>query len=181
MQRIDREKVVLLLSAYFTVKNCQNNDKVITFNDSYDRSCEQTFAYYDDTSVYIGNEEDIYSIKGTDRKNIYIIDGRYDNDPVMSVCDSYQIRDIRQIRSILRVLVRYEQEYPSLWERTFNSMEREWLMHNICYYLNYESYHTEKVDLNNDNEANYDRIWHIIFNARELMKSDEEESTLSLE
>ena len=74
----------------------------------------------------------------------------------MKIYSSYRIDDRDLRNEILEVLCRYEECYPSPWDRTIESMRLEWLMHNYSYFFNHETNRTEDVDLNNKEEEYYD-------------------------
>ena len=56
---------------------------------------------------------------------------------------------------IIDILLKYEEENPSEWERTRDSMYWEWYFHN--YYCNngVEIERTKDVDLDNNDEKTY--------------------------
>ena len=85
--------------------------------------------------------------------NIYVIDSRYDDDPNMIVYNSYKIKSLEEIKEILKILKEYERQYPSKWERSILSMEYEWIVHNLAYYLNIYPENSKDVDLNNTDEG----------------------------
>ncbi len=59
------------------------------------------------------------------------------------------------MEEIVESLLLQEEEYPSQWERTKNSMIREWLAHNAMHLFGYEIDRTKSVDFNNDDEKTY--------------------------
>ena len=86
----------------------------------------------------------------------------------MSVCNSYNFNKNEDINTIINLLLEYEKQNPSEWNRTFKSMKNEWIIHNICYFLNIQKSRTEQVDFDNSDEAvylNYLRIIKEIFNT----------------
>ena len=87
--------------------------------------------------------------------DIYIIDDRKSLNPDMAICDSHKIRDKKFMNEIIDLLLEYEKENPSNWNRTKESMINEWIMHNISYDLDFKRESTERVDLDNKDEKKY--------------------------
>ena len=48
-------------------------------------------------------------------------------------------------------------------------MKNEWFIHNLCYYLGLETHRTSEVDLDNNDEENYQDLLAII---RALLNDD---------
>lgn len=179
-----RKKSIFLLLLYvtilFNIKNIQKKPKI---NIEYSKKYEDTinpYAYYGNRSIYIGSEEDITKIKDRNDDNIYIADNRFQDNSSMSIIDSYKIVDINDINNILNVLIKYEQDYSSDWDRTFYSMKLEWIAHNICYYLNYEKDRTGNVDLDNNDEEKYNNILCVLFRLKDIidLERENEEKTI---
>ena len=59
------------------------------------------------------------------------------------------------MEEVIESLLYYEEEYPSDWNRTKNSLMREWIFHNLGYYLGINLDRTTDVDLNNADEMTY--------------------------
>ena len=74
----------------------------------------------------------------------------------MRIYDSYKIDDKDRRNDILEVLCLYENMYPSDWNRSLESMRLEWFMHNLGHDFNYKKDHSDHVDLNNEDEDDYD-------------------------
>jgi len=117
-----------------------------------DRS--KAFASYSGGYVYIGDRTIRPSID-LEEGDVFVIDSRYDDEPDMKICDSYLVRSKKQRREILEILCLYEECYPSQWNRTLESMELEWTIHNLSYDLNYERNSSTDVDLDNKDEDKY--------------------------
>ena len=155
----NKKKALLLLWTYivlfFTPKVKNNTKNEIVYNDNY--IYEQTpYASYKDKLIYICGVEYIKNNKNIDNTdNIYIIDDRRDKDSDMSICNSYQIKSIQEINTLINLLIEYENNDPTIWQRSFKSMKNEWIIHNICYYLNIEKDRTKQVDFINDDEITY--------------------------
>ena len=94
----------------------------------------------------------------------------------MSICNSNQIKNRNDQIEILKIILEYENKYPSNWNRNLDSMMNEWIIHNICYELNLEKPRTEQVDLDNNDEKKYSFIFHLVLNAiNELNTNDNKE------
>lgn len=117
-----------------------------------DSSC--AYARYKDGLIYIGDEEYILGLSPLEH-DILVIDKRDSDNPDMKVISSYQIDDPLIRKNIIEVLQEYEKENPSLWDRTTESMEVEWSMHNIFYQLDYEKERSSDVDFDNEDEEIY--------------------------
>ena len=118
---------------------------------------EEYFANYSKGKVYIGNKEFIDNLTDIKDNDILIIDNRDGEDPNIRILSSYKITDSNVRDEILEILLEYESIYPSSWERSFDSMRVEWLIHNMLYYLNYQKNRTQDVDFNNKDEKTYQK------------------------
>ena len=146
-----RKKAFALLVIYSLIifkLNSRRNIKV-NYNEEYDKYSEGCFACINDKNIFIVEDKD----GAYDDNNIYVIDSRYDNDPNMIVYNSYKIKSLDEIKEILKILKEYERQYPSEWERSILSMEYEWIVHNLAYYLNIYPDSSKDVDLNNADEG----------------------------
>ncbi len=115
------------------------------------------FACYSCGNVYIGTRTYLCSLPNITEDDILVEDQRFDRqDPNMKIYSSYRISDKDIRNEILEILCRYEECYPSPWDRTIESMRLEWLMHNVSYFFNHEQNRTGDVDLNNNEEEYYD-------------------------
>ena len=120
-----------------------------------DESCQE-FACYSQGRIFIGNKSFLARLKNLREGDILVLDQRDGDDPNMKIISSCDInnKDIRN--EILEVLCRYEEMYPSKWDRTIESMRLEWLMHNLSYDFNNQQHRTKDVDLNNGDQDYYD-------------------------
>ena len=173
---MDRKKkafIILLsyLTILFTLKSFNNKGKNITYNSEHE-TYNSPYAYYGNTEIYIGKEDDINLIRDENDGNIYIVDERYEDDPSLSIYDSYRIKRISEIKDVLEVLMQYEKEYPTEWDRSLSSLEKEWVAHNICYYLGYERNRTGHVDLDNNDEDRYHSLLQILVKLREEVENE---------
>ena len=171
----NEKKALLLLWTYIVIfltpktKQTKDNGHIV-YNDNYLKA-ETPYATYNSKDIYI--VDDLQEIT-TDNTNIYIIDNRDEQDPNISIYNSYQFKRLDDIDNILNLLIEYEHQYPSNWHRTLKSMKNEWLIHNICYFFNIQKSRTEQVDFNNDDEKIYLNYLKII---KEIMDTNNGELT----
>ena len=152
-----KKKAILLLYSYLlmllTPKTNAKPKEDITYNIEYNINNNNLFASYNNKEIYIGKKNIL--IPDEDDINIYIYDARNNQNPDMAIHNSYRITKIEDIDKILKIITEYEKMYPSNWNRTISSMKNEWIIHNICYYLNIEQDRTKEVDLDNMEEEKY--------------------------
>lgn len=143
--------IVLLLTNY------ENDYK---YNPQYEIVDEagSEFARYRNGKVFIGTRAYLYSVREEIEENdIIVLDQRYNiSDPNMKIISSYKINDKEIRNEILEIICKYEEKYPSRWDRTIESMRLEWFMHNISYIFKNEIDRTKDVDLDNNEERYYD-------------------------
>lgn len=152
------KKALLILSTYFTIlltMKLSEKDYDVEYNDNYEIGCDDIYATCNDKKIYIGDESYIESIRDICSNNIYIIDSRDANEPDMKICSSYSIINNKEKSEILDLLLKYESDYPSDWNRTKESMYNEWIIHNICYFISIKRERTETVDLDNKDENKF--------------------------
>ena len=115
------------------------------------------FGCYSCGYIYIGTKTYLNSLTNITENDILVEDQRFSKDPNMKIYSSYRIDDKDIRNEILEVLCKYEECYPSPWDRTIESMRLEWLMHNISYIFDHQTHRTQDVDLNNAEEEYYDQ------------------------
>ena len=106
-------------------------------------------------TIYIGDEEYLNSIDSLKKNDLLVLDSRSDTDPDLKVIDAYKIDDPIIRDEILEGLLFYEEIFPTDWERSLNSMRREWYVHHTLYVLGYQVDRTKDVDFNNNDEKVY--------------------------
>ena len=174
MKKLDqKKKAILLLYSYiiilFTPKFKSNKQETkVTYNTTYQLESDCLFATYNDKNLYIAKQECIDNLETDNPNNIYIIDNRESDNPNMTICNSHQIKNRNEQIEILKILLEYEKEYPSNWNRSIESMINEWIIHNICYNLDLETHRTEQVDLDNNDEKKYSFILNLTLNSIEI-------------
>ena len=129
---------------------------ILTCSCSNSNSEKLYYAKYSKGNVYIGDADFLNNLDNLNPEDILILDYRFQDDPVLKVYNSYSILDSNEIDEILEIIKKYEEEYPSEWDRSIDSMKNEWLMHNFLYFLNYRQENTKDVDFNNADEKVYE-------------------------
>ena len=115
------------------------------------------FGCYSCGYIYIGNKAYLNSLTNIGENDILVEDQRFTEDPNMKIYSSYRIDDKDLRNEILEVLCRYEECYPSPWDRTIETMRLEWTMHNLSYFFGNQTNRTRDVDLDNNEEEYYDK------------------------
>ena len=127
------KRIYLLIASYliilFSVKNhTPYKTPKITYNNSFNIEYDNTYATYYNKEIIIGSKDYIKSIGEYNDNTIYIIDERDGDDPDMSIYDSYKIFNAKTRKDILNILLEYEDNNPTKWDRTYKSMYNEWLL-----------------------------------------------------
>lgn len=141
--------IILLLSVPVTGIALEKHDKSFVKNEDRKNDVNKPYGYVGNEAIYIGEYEENFKLSDND---IIIRDHRTSDDPNFIIVDSYKIKNSIERLEILKLLLEYNKEYTSDWDRSLISMDIEWLIHNICYELDYEVNKTKDVDLNNADE-----------------------------
>lgn len=150
----NKRKIIILLSIYLAlllspkVKSDSKNNEIIHENN-------YSYINYDDKKIIIVNKDYFDYVYDKESNNIYIIDYRNNKNSNFEIVESYKISNKSEMEEIINMLLEYEKENPSNWNRSFNSMLNEWQIHNICHYFGYDIESTEHVDLDNNDENKY--------------------------
>ena len=101
-------------------------------------------------NLYIGKNSN-YS---TTPNSIKAIDYRTNSDPNIQIYNSYKVTEPLDQIYVLHKLLEYNEETPTTpaWNRTFHSLQIEWIAHNDVFALR-ENEHCRHVDLNNADEG----------------------------
>lgn len=129
----------------------------IDSNESDYKIDDKAFSNYSKGLIYIGDKEFLDSLD-VNENDILVEDDRDSNNPSMKIRNSYLVTDSTTRKEILEVLLKYEENDPSDWNRTIEAMDLEWEAHNVLYYLNYKKDHTTDVDLDNEDEEKYIKV-----------------------
>lgn len=119
----------------------------------------KAFASYSKGLIYVG---DIFYLSemndSLDECDIFVLDQRYRIDSNMKILSSCYINDKNDKEDIVKALLKYEEKYPSKWDRSYESMLVEWEVHNYLYNIGYRKDRTTDVDFNNQDEKVYDNV-----------------------
>ena len=119
-------------------------------------SSTKPYAKYRYGNVYIVKNEKSIDKNEENPYDVFVIDRREGNDPNFRIISSCEINDKDARDDILEILLQYEKEHPSNWNRTIESLRIEWFVHNFLHFFNYKTDHTTDVDLNNKDEEKFD-------------------------
>ncbi len=111
------------------------------------------FANIKDMDIYITPDINFMPPKEDD---IVIIDLRDEKEDI-KILSSHKINDPILQSSIIDIILKYNLENPSNkpWIRTKDSLQNEWLAHNLAYAFCYERERTADVDFENKEEEDY--------------------------
>ena len=156
MEKKTKKKILCASAACLVLVGYLNKK---TYHPNCEILCEENgaFASYSNGLVYIGDEEYLDGLQNISPNDVLIRDERNDkDDPNIAILNSYNITNKEIRNEILEIVCYYEIMNPSDWDRSIESMRLEWFCHNVGYYFNYKTDHTEEVDLNNADEKKYD-------------------------
>jgi hypothetical protein len=115
---------------------------------------EEGFGEYSKGRIFVGDQAYLDSLD-VKEGDVLVLDERDGSNPNMKVYNSAMITDEKDIESIISYLLHYEEIDPSDWNRTFLSMKKEWLWHNISYAIRLRRDLSKDVDLDNADENNF--------------------------
>lgn len=84
-----------------------------------------------------------------------VMDYSYFNNPCFQVRNSYKAENSEQINKILDILIEYDNTHDTPWERSKESMDAEWFLHNFSYEAEFETERAMHVDFDNKDEELY--------------------------
>ena len=143
---------LLIATTYYNIDYVYHPSYEIYANDE-----DKAFGSYSKGNIYIGPLWYLKSLDNINEDDILVQDQRFNiSNPNLKIFSSYRITDKELRNEILEVLCRYEECYPSPWDRSIESMRVEWALHNFSYYFNNRRDRTTDVDLNNEDEEKYD-------------------------
>lgn len=117
----------------------------------------KAYGKYSKGNVYIGSAEFLEGLTGLSDCDILVLDERDAEDPNFKIFNSCKITSREERNEILEILMKYEEEFPSNWDRTIESLRLEWFAHNFFHFFNYNLDSTTDVDLNNKDEEVYNK------------------------
>ena len=112
---------------------------------------------YKESNVYIcGSLRDGIELGNVCKdSDIIVVDQSDYKDPNMKILSSYKVKDTEDMKHILGIIKRYCDSKETSWDRSIESMQNEWIIHNICSSLLIRNDRTDDVDLNNSDEIIY--------------------------
>ena len=99
--------------------------------------------------------EQIADRQGVEENDFIVMDYSFFNNPCFQVRNSYRAQNSEQIDSILDILIEYDNTRNTPWERTKESMDAEWFLHNFSYEAEFETERAMHVDFDNNDESKY--------------------------
>ena len=177
--KLSQEEIDALNSAY--LEACEKGDYVAmnkakhALGEEFDYShngilAEYNYSYTDDDEtlqtgiVYLLNLhsaasrtecEQIADRQSIEENDFIVMDYSFFNNPCFQVRNSYKAENDEQIDSILDILIEYDNTRNTPWERTKESMDREWFIHNLSYEAEFETERAMHVDFDNNDEDKY--------------------------
>ena len=106
--------------------------------------------------VYVVTEDQLTDIMKNKEDNVVVIvDKRTSSDPNMQIIDSYRITKTKQQKEIARLMLDYNTSNPvsPAWDRTLDSLVKEWKIHNNVYKTGFFRSNTADCDFNNGDEG----------------------------
>lgn len=134
---------------------------------SYDYNCENEGGNLISGNVYIIKPPSPYTKEKGDKiadsqsieDNDYIVlDCREINNPCMQVRNSYRANSDSVRQEIIDILLYHEESYPTFWQRSKESMDNEWYVHNAAYEIGYMEERAVHVDFDNEDEEKYTEL-----------------------
>ena len=105
--------------------------------------------------VYVVTEDELTIMEEREKNVVVIIDKRTDRDPNMQIQDSYRITKKKQKQEIAQLMLDYNTVNPvsPAWNRTLDSLVKEWGIHNNVYKTGLFQSNTADCDFNNEDEG----------------------------
>ncbi len=110
---------------------------------------------YSRGTIYIASSDELDKMTDLEEGDVLVEDGRNDSDPDLRVRGSRYIHNFDVREEIIEGLLAYEEVFPTDWERTKESMDNEWDVHNFLSTFNYQTNRTNDVDFNNKDEEKF--------------------------
>ena len=151
------KKILILIMSYLIIffnsktKAGEYTEK-INYNKEFIIDTNPLYGTYSNGNIIIISDEKYIIEKNND---LYIIDNRNTSDPNIKIYNSYKVTSLDEMKEILQMLINYENNYPSNWNRTLESMKNEWYIHNLFYKMHINEESARTVDLNNDDQNFY--------------------------
>lgn len=162
-----KKRALVLALMYMSLSWCSQINASIERDRTYSYELSDTesesFATYGKYKLYFGSEEDL-NYYMDNPYNICIVDGRFGDNPNFRICDSFRITNDEDMFNILAVLLEYEKENPSDWNRTIEGLQIEWVAHNMSYEYGLLRDRSGSVDLDSKDAILYeDNLIKLVF------------------
>ena len=142
-----------LLGVYYNVNNTYTPQyKVVGYFNS-----TKPYAKYSKGDVYIIKDEKLIDKLVLLDYDVVIIDEREGKNPSMKIISSSSIDDKHDRNDIIEIMQDYNTRFPSNWKRSNESLRLEWFVHNFLFNINYQLDHTTDVDLDNNDEDEFNK------------------------
>ena len=159
MQINNRKKLIVYFSMMLILLSLLHSKrKKVNIEDYYDEQESYGVCYlYKDDNVYICSS----LIDGMMLRNmcaesdIIVVDQSDYMDPNMKILSSYRVTNTEDMKQILETIKKYCDSKDTNWDRSIESMQNEWVIHNICSSLLIRNDRADDVDLNNGDEIVY--------------------------
>ena len=158
MEKKNKKNVLIYLMALLVSlslyhnKNKKREKENLTSDNTY-----SVYGNYNKGKVYIcdsmNDAKKVYEL--CDKNDVVVVDQTEFEDPNMKIVSSYKITDKEDMIQILNIIKDYCKNKGSNWNRSINSMQNEWVVHNICSNMFIKRSSTNDVDLNNGDENLY--------------------------
>lgn len=156
MDKKQRKKALIYIITALMVFNSFDKNEQKVMQQSSTEIQDEYDSYSNGRIFYCNSSEKAEVLcQCIDEKDIIVLDQLHFNDPNIKILSSHRIKDREEINEILCIVKNHFDIQESSWNRTVNSMENEWLIHNICYSLYIKRNNTNDVDLNNGDEERY--------------------------
>ena len=158
MKKKNKKNVLVYFSTLLVILSLfHNKHKKSEIEESINDETYEIYGTYNRGNIYIcdslSNVDKVYEV--CDENDVVVVDQCNLNDPNMKIVSSYKITDKEEMNQILNVIKEYCYSKHSNFKRSINSMQNEWIVHNICSNFSIKRDHTDDVDLNNGDETLY--------------------------
>ena len=105
--------------------------------------------------VYVVTEDQLDIMEEKEENVVVIVDKRTEPDPNMQIQESYKITKTKQQKEIAQLMLDYNTANPvsPMWNRTLDSLVKEWEIHNNVYKTGLFQSNTADCDFNNGDEG----------------------------
>ena len=125
---------------------------------SYDDDIDKVGQTSNNHTVYISKTKDNPTVTSN---TYWAYDYRTSDDPGICLIESHIVEEEEIQYEIIYMLLEYEELNPTDWNRTADSMQLEWDIHNFAYKKGISEKSTRSTDFNNNDEGKgwTDFIW----------------------